>query len=407
MTRRTWSFACIVAALSVAAAGQDFFEGWESTRAGDYSPATTTYLSGDAGSWFLADSISQSTDCGPTRNQAQILNDDGNHSLRLLSNRSFTECADDIWVILAEFDSINQGFRIPLDPNTILSFDERGELEDPQLHNDGVDCLLPPCFDNVSLVLTDNNGNILAYVLQRYPAAVENVPNVNYGDAYREIFLDPDAGSYRRDLYEDFQRFPTFDPNGASIESIEFRVDEHGWAILDNVAITTTGPQGSSPVHRFWSPVLANHFYTASEAERRMLIDEYPEVWTYEGVAFYARAEDDDAAASPVFRFWSPVLLSHFYTIDPNERDMLNREYLGIWVEEEIAFYAYTEGSQPRDSVPVYRFWSPVLVGHFYTTDEAERDLLIREYPTIWSFEGIAWYAWPTRESAGESDDGS
>lgn len=287
MTGRVWPFAGIVAALSVAAAGQDFFEGRETTRTGDYSPAATTYLGGDAGSWFLADSISLSTDCGPTRNQAQIRNENGNQSLRLLSNRSFTECTDDIWVVLAEFDSVNQSFRVPLNPNTILSFDERGELEDPRLHDNGVDCLLPPCFDNISLVLTDNNGNILAYVLQRYPAAVENVPNVHYGDVYREIFLNPTAGSYRRNLYEDFQRIRTFDPNGAYIESIEFRVDEHGWAVLDNLAITTTGPQGSSPVHRFWSPVLIGHFYTTDEVERDMLIREYPTIWNFEGIAWY------------------------------------------------------------------------------------------------------------------------
>ncbi len=394
MTRRTWSLACIVAVLSVAAAAQDFFEGWETTPAEDYSPATTSYLSGDEGFWFLADSISQSTDCGPTRNQAEILDENGNQVLRLLSNRSFTECADDIWVILSEFDSFNEGFGIPLNSNTVLSFDERGELEDPQLHNGGVDCLVPPCFDNVSLVFTDNNGNILAYVLQRYPAAVANTPNANYGDVYREIFLDPEAGSYRRNLYEDFQQIRTFDPNEASIASIEFRVDEHGWAIIDNLAITATGPNESSPVHRFWSPVLFNHFYTASETERRMLINNYPDIWTYEGVAFYARAEADDLDASPVYRFWSPVLLSHFYTIDRAERDMLNRDYPSIWVEEGIVFYAYTENLQPRDSVPVYRFWSPVLVAHFYTADEAERDMLIREYPAIWTFEGIAWYAW-------------
>ncbi|MGE5296276.1 MAG: hypothetical protein ACM3VT_15750 [Solirubrobacterales bacterium] len=395
MTKRTWMVSGIVAVLTVAAAAQDFFEGWESTQTGDYSPATTPYLSGDAGSWFLADTITQSTDCdGTSRNQAQILVQGGSRVLRLLSNRSFTKCEDDIWVLLSEFDTFNQEFGIPLNANTILSFDERGELEDPQLHNGGVDCLLPPCFDNVSLVLTDNNGNILAYVLQRYPAAVENTPNTHYGDTYREIFLDPDAGTYRRNVYNDFQRIRTFEPKGAKIVSIEFRVDQHGWAIIDNIAITMSGPDGSVPVYRFWSPVLFNHFYTASESERQMLVNDYPDIWTSEGVGFYARPEAGDTNASPVYRFYSPVYFSHFYTIDPAERDMLLRDYPFFWVEEGIAFYAYTENTRPADTVPVYRFWSPVLNDHFYTASETEADTLTRNYPTIWTFEGVAWYAW-------------
>jgi len=27
--------------------------------------------------------------------------------------------------------------------------------------------------------------------------------------------------------------------------------------------------------------------------------------------------------------------------------------------------------------------------------DEQERDALIRDYPTFWTYEGIAWYAYP------------
>ncbi|NLH43494.1 MAG: hypothetical protein GX448_16760 [Planctomycetes bacterium] len=42
------------------------------------------------------------------------------------------------------------------------------------------------------------------------------------------------------------------------------------------------------PVFRFWSPVLSSHFYTMSESERDSLIQNRPDAWTYEGVAFYA-----------------------------------------------------------------------------------------------------------------------
>ena len=394
MIARTYLFLCITAAWSLTAVAESFHEGWETAEVTDYVPSSTSYIDGDEGFWFLGDSVSQSPECGQTRNQAQIFVENGSRVLRLLSNRSFTNCADDVWVLLSEFESFNEDFAIPLTPNTTIFFNERGELEDPQLHNGGVNCVVPPCFDNVSLLLTDNGGNILAYVLQRYPAAVENTPNVNYGDTYREIFLDPDAGTYRRNLYEDFQTIRTFDPRNPQIRAIEFRVDEHGVATLDNLIIDSGEPAGSAPVHRFWSPVLLSHFYTIDEAERQLLVTVYPHIWTYEGIAYRALPNDDDPNSSPVYRFWSPVLLSHFYTIDEAERDLLLRAYPDVWTPEGIAFYAFAEDSQPEDAVPVYRFWSPVLLSHFYTADEAERDLLLRAYPDVWTPEGIAWYAY-------------
>jgi hypothetical protein len=393
MNARTRWVIGIAAALAAAAAAQDFHEGWETAQVRDYTPSETTYINGDEGFWFLGDSNSQFPDCGPTRNQAQILVQSGSRVLRLLSNRSFTNCADDIWVLLAEFESFNLGFGIPLTPDTTISFNEFGELEDPQLHNGGVNCLVPPCFDNISLVLTDNRGNILAYVLQRYPGAVENAPNINYGDVYREIFLDPAGGSYRRNLFNDFQRIRTFNPTGARVSSIEFRVDEHGWAVIDNIIIDSTGTGGSLPVHRFWSPVTSSHFYTMSESERQRLVDLHADVWIYEGVAFRALPENSETEALPVYRFWSPVTGSHFYTMDEAERNKLLTEYQGIWIPEGIEFYAFMEGSQPADTVPVYRFWSPVTGSHFFTANETEADTLIREHSDVWIFEGVAWYA--------------
>ena len=43
---------------------------------------------------------------------------------------------------------------------------------------------------------------------------------------------------------------------------------------------------------------------------------------------------------------------------------------------------------------PVYRFWSDVLSTHFYTISETQRDWLIANYPTVWTYENIAWYAY-------------
>ncbi|MBN1510139.1 MAG: DUF4347 domain-containing protein [Sedimentisphaerales bacterium] len=146
-----------------------------------------------------------------------------------------------------------------------------------------------------------------------------------------------------------------------------------------------------SPVWRFWSSVNSVHFYTISEAERDMLIRDWQSVWTYEGVAYQAYVDGGQAGTAPIYRFWSGH--SHFYTISEAERDMLIRDWSSVWTYEGIAFYAYPEGQQPEGSKPVYRFWNGSQVCHFYTMSEDERDMIIRDFSHVFSYEGVAWYA--------------
>ena len=140
-------------------------------------------------------------------------------------------------------------------------------------------------------------------------------------------------------------------------------------------------------------PRCSAHFYTIDEAEKDWLIATYPDVWTFEGIAYQVYASEEVAGLKPVFRFWSPTLLGHFYTMDGVEKDWLIATYPNVWTFEGIAFYAYPEEGQPADTSPVFRFWSPTLLSHFYTIDESEKDWLIATYPDVWTFEGAAWYA--------------
>ena len=103
-------------------------------------------------------------------------------------------------------------------------------------------------------------------------------------------------------------------------------------------------------VHRFWSPVLCGHFYTTNEEEMQWLIDNYPHVWTYEGIAYRAMVDDTDPMAVPVHRFWSPVFGTHFYTINENEVDNLIVNYPYFWIYEGPMFYAYPTDYQPADT---------------------------------------------------------
>ena len=42
----------------------------------------------------------------------------------------------------------------------------------------------------------------------------------------------------------------------------------------------------------------------------------------------------------------------------------------------------------------VCRFWSDSLATHFYTIDPVEKDKLIAEASHIWTYEGPVWYAY-------------
>jgi len=158
--------------------------------------------------------------------------------------------------------------------------------------------------------------------------------------------------------------------------------------------VTGPGTPSRLAVHRFWSPSLGSHFYTAHEDEKEKLENDYADVWTYEGVAYHALPDSSEPNSAPVYRFWSDVLGGHFYTMDEKEREKLINNYPDVWTYEEISWYAFPADQQPADTYPVHRFWSDVLGHHFFTMNDAEKDKLLKEYADVWIYEGIAWYAY-------------
>jgi hypothetical protein len=137
------------------------------------------------------------------------------------------------------------------------------------------------------------------------------------------------------------------------------------------------------------------HFYTVREAEKDKLINKYSHIWTYEGVAYRAFADSSQPGVAPIYRFWSGTVNAHFYTIREAEKDKLISKYSHIWTFEGVAFYAYADGFQPAGANAVYRFWSRISGRHFFTMRETERDKLISFYSSEWAYEGPAWYAYP------------
>lgn len=176
----------------------------------------------------------------------------------------------------------------------------------------------------------------------------------------------------------------------ATIESAVLRINY--------VAPTPVAPP-LVDVYRFWSPALGGHFYTANEVEKDFVVANYADVWAYEGVAYAAMADGRDTMAVPVYRFWSPILGGHFYTANQSEADYVIANYWGVWGFEGVVFYAYPTDYQPEGTYPVYRFWSPISGRHFYTMDETEKEYVIANYASVWIYEGIVWYAFEAQTS--------
>ncbi len=148
------------------------------------------------------------------------------------------------------------------------------------------------------------------------------------------------------------------------------------------------------PVYRFWKPSDNTHFYTTKESEKQKLIDNYPDIYTYERPAFYAYGIGEHPADTlPVYRFWKPSDNTHFYTIKESEKQKLIGSFSAIYTYEGPAFYAYGINLHPISTLPVYRFWKPQGNTHFFTIKESEKDKLINQFSDIFTFENAVWYA--------------
>ena len=133
---------------------------------------------------------------------------------------------------------------------------------------------------------------------------------------------------------------------------------------------------GTQPMHRLYNPNSGEHFYTASNPERDMLVRLG---WRSEGEGWVAPVK----STTPVYRLYNPNAGDHHYTMSRGEHDALVK--VG-WRDEGIGWY-----SSDSKAVPLYRQYNPNAKAgaHNYTTSKAESDYLVR---VGWNYEGIGWY---------------
>jgi hypothetical protein len=248
-------------------------ETWEDAEPGGYVPSDCdklgdcTLIAADAGSWYVGDTVSGSDDCGATPHKAEIITDQGSRKLKLTAAESNSGCADNIWV-----DLVDPYPSVPLTPDTHISFNETGNIIDPEPHPGilaGYTCALPPCGDKIYLSIMDNRDRRLLYVLQRsdldqpFPAGTDPIVAQLLSGTYREIFLDRDETLYERNLFDDFNGLEGYEGDGATITRIGFTVDGVGacdisfetweclakssWAVIDDIRITERSDSWPDP----------------------------------------------------------------------------------------------------------------------------------------------------------------
>lgn len=152
--------------------------------------------------------------------------------------------------------------------------------------------------------------------------------------------------------------------------------------------------KASNQIFRFWSDLHQHHFFTISAAEKDQVVATFADnVWRLEGVGFQGFTEQS-AGLLPVYRFWSDQKQVHFYTISEAEKDNVVATFADdVWRLEGVAYYAYSTPQADNASMPLYRFWSDTMQGHFFTTSAEERDQILATFPdNVWRLEGTAFH---------------
>jgi len=155
-----------------------------------------------------------------------------------------------------------------------------------------------------------------------------------------------------------------------------------------------SGPAVSG-VYHFRAANENRHYYTVHRRERDQLLNKSGGRWLDGTSAFYAFLPDSPRPPDvlPVYGFLAARSGARFYTMDEAEKDRLLQPPAPDWTFEGIAFYAWPKVAE-TDLVPVHRFWSERLGQHFYTARDSEKARLIAEFSETWTYEGIAWYAY-------------
>lgn len=156
-----------------------------------------------------------------------------------------------------------------------------------------------------------------------------------------------------------------------------------------SLSYSITAPSPIMPVYRFYNLKNGSHFYTASEVERDIVIDRWPDVYEYEGAAYSINTANPNNNA-PLWRFYNNINGTHFYTASVQERDAVRAKWPDIFTDEGPGYNVCATGVP--GALPMYRFYNRQIGSHFYTISAQERDTVIRQWMNVYNYEGTAYW---------------
>jgi len=164
------------------------------------------------------------------------------------------------------------------------------------------------------------------------------------------------------------------------------------WAgdIYGGILTTTPVPAPPvvlKPVYRFFNLKNGTHFYTDSETEKAYVQATWPTIYNLEGPAYWTNPANN---TSPLYRFYNRRSGSHFYTASWAEAEHVAATWPTIFAYDGPTYLVSTEPGAGR--IPVYRFFNLRNGSHFFTASAAEADMVIATWPTIYRFEGPAFW---------------
>ena len=165
---------------------------------------------------------------------------------------------------------------------------------------------------------------------------------------------------------------------------------------LDMAALTNrlglednANAQGEFAVYRFFNTQTGGHFYTAGLKEAQSVAQSLYDLFTYEGPGFYTKTAQAEGL-SEIYRFYNQQTGGHFYTKSTIERANVIENYANVFVYEGTGFYAHANVAEGTD--PVYRFYNQKTGGHFFTTGEIEKNNVIDNLADTYIYEGIGFW---------------
>lgn len=152
-------------------------------------------------------------------------------------------------------------------------------------------------------------------------------------------------------------------------------------------------PSGQLAVHRFYNVKTLTHFYSPNESEVTAIRANLPD-YKYEGIKYNAYSTPA-AGRIAVHRFYNVKTLSHFYSSDQNEVNVV-RATLPDFNYEGISYYTDESISGGAGKTVVFRFYNTKTLTHLYTSDQNEANV-IRASLRDFNYEGAKFGAVESR----------